>query len=435
VIFLYMGFAAQYLTKNRLFGDYISDFPRKDLKYIVVIPSYNEDRIKDTLDALWKAQRPKRSVEVMVVVNSSEESPEYIREINRRTLQEIEKWRDDKSNDFFEVYTLHLPDLSAKDFGAGVARKIGMDEAISRFEKLNTSDGYIISLDADTTVKKNYFTAIEQAIEENSGLNGGIIYFEHPLEGNEFTREIFDAVAKYELFLRYYNQALRWTGFPYAFHTIGSAFFVRAMAYVKQGGMIRRKAGEDFYFLNKIFQLGNIREVNSTAVYPSPRFSERVLFGTGPEVEKITKEQDMSYMTYNPEAFYSLKAFFSEIDQLFLCNEEAAESFLNALEPGLKNFLKTNGFHQAIRRINNNCRKPEVFRKHFFQWFGGLKVIQYMHRVHEEDLGKVQVQQAAREMLEILGYSLHFNKNSADSRVYQLLQKYRIIEREKEYSI
>ena len=430
-----MGFAAQYLTKNRLFGDFISDFPRKDLKYIVVIPCYNENRIKDTLYALWKAQRPKHAVEIIVVVNSSEESPEYIREINRKTLQEIENWRDAKGNDFFEVYTLHLPDLSAKDFGAGVARKVGMDEAISRFEKLNISDGYIISLDADTTVRKNYFTAVEQAIEEKTSLNGGIIYFEHPLEGTEFNREIFDAVAKYELFLRYYNQALRWTGFPYAFHTIGSAFFVRALAYVKQGGMIRRKAGEDFYFLNKVFQLGNIREVNSTAVYPSPRFSGRVLFGTGPEVEKITNEPDKPYMTYNPEAFYTLRNFFFRIDHLFQCSEHEAAVLLNGLDKGLRNFLEKNGFYQSVKRINDNCRRPEVFRKHFFQWFGGLKVIQYMHRVHEEDLEKVPVQQAALQMLEILGYSLPFDNKSADSRVYQLLQKYREIERGRDYNI
>ena len=432
---MYMGFAAQYLAKNRLFGDFISDFPCEDLKYIIVIPSYYEGRIKDTLNSLWKAQRPKHAVEIIVVVNSSEDSPEDIRKVNRETLWDIEQWHNIYGEDSFAYYSLHVPDLPVKYFGAGVARKIGMDEAISRFEKLNRDDGFIISLDADTMVEENYFTAIEETLENSSALNAGILYFEHPVEGDQFTGEIYEAVAQYELFLRYYNQALRWTGFPYAFHTIGSAFFVRALAYVKQGGMIRRKAGEDFYFLNKIFQLGNIREVNSTAVYPSPRFSERVLFGTGPEVEKITNEPDKPYITYNPQAFYTLRIFFFGIDRLFHCSEHEMAVFLNNLDKGLGNFLEKNGFYQAVKRINNNCRRPEVFRKHFFQWFGGLKVIQYMHRVHEEDLEKVPVQQAALQMLEILGYSLPFDNNSADSRVYQLLQKYRTIERGSDYSI
>jgi glycosyltransferase involved in cell wall biosynthesis len=425
-----MGLAAQYLVKNRLFGDFITQFPVDDLKYIVVIPSYNEDRITKTLYSLWKATRPKGSIEVIIVVNASVETPEHIRENNRRTLREIEKWRSIYADEDFRVYPVQPPDLPDKDFGAGLARKIGMDEATSRFDKLNNDGGYIISLDADTTVEKNYFTAIEHAVEDGPSINAGILYFEHPVEGSEFSGEVYDAVAQYELFLRYYNQGLRWTGFPYAFHTIGSAFFVCASAYVKQGGMIRRKAGEDFYFLNKIFQLGKIREVNSTAVYPSPRFSDRVLFGTGPEVEKITNEPDKPYMTYNPEAFYTLGKFFSGIGRLFQCSEHDAKVFLNDLDPGLKDFLGKNGFYQTVKRINNNCRRPEVFRKHFFQWFGGLKVIKYMHKVHETHLEKLPVQQAALQMLGILGYSQQFDNISSDNRVYQLLQKYREIERQ-----
>jgi len=428
-----MGFAAQYLAKNRLFGDFISQSPREDLKYIVVIPGYNEDRIAETLHSLRKAKRPRGSIEVITVINTSEATPEPIRENNRRTLLEIEEWRSRYTDEDFKVYPVQPPDLPVKDFGAGLARKIGMDEAISRFEKLGKEDGYIISLDADTTVEENYFTAIEQTVQDGSSVNAGIIYFEHPVEGSDFSGEIYHAVAQYELFLRYYNRGLRWTGFPYAFHTIGSAFFVRALAYVKQGGMIRRKAGEDFYFLNKIFQLGKIREVNSTAVYPSPRFSDRVLFGTGPEVKKITNEPDKPYMTYNPKAFYTLKDFFSGIDRLFQCSEHEAKAFLNDLDPGLSSFLEKNGFQQAVKRINNNCKRPEVFRKHFFQWFGGLKIIQYMHEVHEKHLEKIPVQQAAREMLEMIGYPAR--QEESPSGIFELLQKYRSIERRSDYMI
>lgn len=430
-----MGFAGQYLAKNRGVESFISASPAKDLKYVVVIPSYDEDRLIDTLNALWEAQRPRYSIEIIVVVNSSRETSADIREKNRQTLREIDTWSRNYCDRDFAAYALYVPEIPGKDFGAGMARKIGMDEAINRFEQLNRDDGYIISLDADTAVADNYFTAIEQTIAKRPAMNAGILYFEHPVEGGEFPRDIYDAVAKYELFLRYYNQALRWTGFPYAFHTIGSAFFVRALAYVKQGGMIRRKAGEDFYFLNKVFQLGNICEVHSTAVYPSPRFSGRVLFGTGPEVEKITREPDKPYMTYDPEAFRALKAFFYGIDQLFHCNEREVEDYLNALEPGLEDFLRSVGLKDEIKRINNNCKRPEVFRKHFFQWFGGLKIIRYMHVVHDKFLDKVPVHLAASEMLKMLGYSGQFDNSSVNSRIFQLLSKYREIERSREHSV
>ncbi|MFW6100679.1 MAG: glycosyltransferase [Bacteroidota bacterium] len=429
-----MGFANQYIENNKLFRDFISVYPRKDLKYIVVIPSYNEDRITNTLDALWEAQRPRHSVEVIVLVNASQCTPESVKENNRRTISEIEIWQAVHNDSSFNVFALCVQNLSEKDFGAGLARKIGMDEAISRLDKLDRHDGYIISLDADTIVDENYFKTIEQTVKQMPGINAGIIYFEHPAEGNEFTQAVYDAVVKYELFLRYYNQALRWTGFPYAFHTIGSAFFVSAQAYVKQGGMIRRKAGEDFYFLNKIFQLGNIREVHSTTVYPSPRISGRVLFGTGPEVEKIIKYPDKSYLTYNPKAFQSLKRFFSGIDQLFQCRNTDIQNFLNMLDPGLRGFLQSIGFQREIKRINDNCKRIEVFRKHFFQWFGGLKIVRYMHLLHEEHFRKVPVHQAASEMLEILGYSKILSSlSSFDSR--RLLHAYRNIERESEFGI
>ena len=78
------------------------------------------------------------------------------------------------------------------------------------------------------------------------------------------------AAAAYECHLRYYVEALRFAGFPHAYHTIGSAMAVRPEAYMKQGGMNRRKAEKIFYFLNKIMLLGNFSECLSTVVYPLP---------------------------------------------------------------------------------------------------------------------------------------------------------------------
>src|SRR4029434_9989987 len=98
--------------------------------------------------------------------------------------------------------------------------------------------------------------------------------------------EIYKAIAAYELHLRYYLQALRTAGFPHGYHTIGSSMAVRARTYMEQGGMNRRQAGEDFYFLHKLIPLGGFTELNSTTVYPLPRPSNRVPFGTGRAVSE-----------------------------------------------------------------------------------------------------------------------------------------------------
>ena len=93
-------------------------------------------------------------------------------------------------------------------------------------------------------------------------------------------------IQLYEDYLHYYKKALDYAGFPDSIYTIGSAFAVRADAYVKQGGMNRRQAGEDFYFLNKLTKLGKITEINDAYVYPSARVSDRVPFGTGAAMNK-----------------------------------------------------------------------------------------------------------------------------------------------------
>src|SRR5207249_6387595 len=103
---------------------------------------------------------------------------------------------------------------------------------------------------------------------ENPRSPGCSIYFEHPLEGPLDAR-VYDAISTYELHLRYYVQALRYAGFPYAYHTFGSCMTVRADAYMEQGGMNKRKAGEDFYFLQKIISLDGFSDLTETTVIPS----------------------------------------------------------------------------------------------------------------------------------------------------------------------
>ena len=81
---------------------------------------------------------------------------------------------------------------------------------------------------------------------------GVSIAYAHRLEEADMTVQAREAIMKYELYLRYYRLALEYTGHPHAYHCIGSAFAVRTLDYVAQGGMNKRQAGEDFYFLQKL---------------------------------------------------------------------------------------------------------------------------------------------------------------------------------------
>ncbi|MBS3808245.1 MAG: hypothetical protein KGY60_12130 [Bacteroidales bacterium] len=428
-----MGFADSYLKKHRLYGDFISRVPNGELGYSVVIPCYDEDGITKVLDSLWDAERPRHAVEVIVVVNASDADAPDLHIRNRQTVEEIEQWvrhhqeeidhwGQKDPDEAFQVHTLHVPDLPAEKAGAGLARKIGMDEAVARFNRLDRPEGWIFSLDADTTVEPNYFTELERTLEKHPPLNAGIFHFEHTLEGNAYEPSLYEGIIRYELFLRYYNQALRWAGYPYAFQTIGSAFCVRAEAYTRQGGMNTKRAGEDFYFLNKVFQLGHILDITGITVWPSPRPSSRVLFGTGPEMIKWSQNNDQPYLTYHPDVFRALKTFMDQANQYYKAPEKDQESLLEKLDPVLRDFLTSVNFRGELHRINNNCNSLPAFRKHFFHWFNGLRIIRFIHTTHEQALSKIPLHQAAAQLLEWMGQSPAEN-------YYNLLQFYREIEK------
>ena len=150
-----------------------------------------------------------------------------------------------------------------------------MDEALRRFDDIGRTEGIIAGYDADCRCETNYLTALERHFHEHPRSSGCSIYFEHPLQG-QLSPQIYEAAAAYELHLRYYIQALRYSGFPHAHHTLGSCMAVRADAYCEQGGMNKRKAGEDFYFLHKIIPLGGFTDLTATTVHPSPRPSDQV---------------------------------------------------------------------------------------------------------------------------------------------------------------
>jgi cellulose synthase/poly-beta-1,6-N-acetylglucosamine synthase-like glycosyltransferase len=274
-----MGFASDYLQRHRYFGPFIPAAPERNTSLIVVIPCFSEPDIIETLASLYKADRPSFSLEVIVAVNSPMGADQSYIIQNKQSLQQINCWSKKFSCPGFTVHAIDVPPFPVKHAGAGFARKAGMDEAVGRFNLLNNKNGIIVSFDADSTCDANYFTELEKCFA-GSPTRGCTIYFEHPLH-MPGSMDINYPILRYELYLRYFIEAMRLSGFPWAFHTIGSCFAVTAGVYAMQGGMNRKKAGEDFYFLHKVFPLGNFKELNSTRVVPSSRVSDRVHFGTG----------------------------------------------------------------------------------------------------------------------------------------------------------
>jgi len=390
-------FADRYIAKNIVYPEFIKQKPDNKLGMIVVIPCYREPEIIKTLQSLANCKRPLCQTEIIVVINQSEKDGPAINKYNKTTQCEIEKWKTENKNLQMPVFPIFPEPFPAKYAGAGMARKTGMDEAVRRFHSIDKKNGLIISLDADTTVDENYFTEIEKFFLGNPGYIGSTIRFRHRTDGTMSKKQI-EGINLYERYLRYYKNALVYTGYPFAMFTVGSAFCCTAGAYVKQGGMNRKQAGEDFYFLHKLSQLGSIGEINTTCVYPSARLSDRVPFGTGPVLQRWISGRKNLNITYNFQSFNDLKSLFDKKDTLFKIGEINYKNFISQLPVSLQHFLIAENFSSELQVINENTSNLINFRKRFFQTFNAFKILKYINFSHQECYVKQNISEAENSL-------------------------------------
>lgn len=411
-----------YLEKYAFRRRWIDVAPEPGLGIVVVLPAYDEPNIHHALNALHQCERPKCDVEVIVVVNQPENAGPEVKSRNEQTFAEVLSWQNRREEGFrvFGIFERWLPEKHA---GVGLARKIGMDEAVRRFE-LAGHVGIIACFDADATCSSNYLTALEDHFKRHPITPGCSIRFEHPVFGTEFEPHVYLGAAYYELHLRYYNQALRSTGFPAAYHTVGSSMAVRTEAYQKQGGMNRRQAGEDFYFLHKIIALGDFTELHSAVVYPSPRPSRRVPFGTGKAINEYLKNPRKGFYTYNLRGFEYLRVFFKNVPEFYMSSPPLV-TLGGAIPYVLIDFLNAYFFDERIAEIKANSKGFSSFEKRFFRWFNAFMVLKFVHFVRDNAHPNTRVEVAALQFLRKV------NHPEADQirTVNELLEVYRELDR------
>jgi glycosyltransferase involved in cell wall biosynthesis len=418
-----MGFASAYLEQRALFPEIIKEAVDDSTGIIVVVPAYNEPGITRLLDSLTKCVEPGCRTEVIIVINAPDDATDEILENNRITLKNIESWKNENTDCFFRLFAFIIEHPTIKGWGVGLARKTGMDEAIRRFNSIDRPNGVILNIDADCTVSQNYFLAVYHELLIRSDCSACSICFEHPLSGTDYPVTVFNYIALYELHLRYYFQGLEYSGFPYVFHTVGSAVAVKAIAYIKAGGMNRRQAGEDFYFIQKLVPSGGYFNLNSTVVYPSPRASNRVPFGTGASIAKLTIKEGSTLLTYNMLAFNELHTFFKLTDVFFDCGTEELQDKFRLIPDGLRLFLNEKEWIGKITEIKKNTSGRKSFKKRFFGWFNMFRIVKYLNFVHTHHFEKKPVEIAALELLQAIGVSVDSGETKELLLFYRRMEK------------
>ena len=398
-----MGFASAWLEQNSLFPRIITEAPAQNTGIIVVVPAFDEPGITNLLDSFAGCNHPACRAEIVIVVNAPDNAGEASLSGTRNSAVAVKSWKQLNPDLFFDVHVVDGLELKSSGWSVGLARKTGMDEAVRRFDLLNNPDGIILNVDADCTVKNNYFEAVYSEMAGRPDRMACSVYFEHPVSGDDFPAEIYRSVMLYELHMRYFVQGLFFTGFPWVHHTVGSAIAIKALAYVRAGGMNKRSAGEDFYFIQKLLPAGGFFNLTSTTVYPSPRISTRVPFGTGPVISRLTESPDASLLSYNPEAFRELRLFFSMVDGFFVEDRNTANYKFSDLPPGIRQFISSEVWDARITEIRNNTSGKDSFRKRFFSWFNMFRIVKYLNSVHVTHFTKVPVEEGAGDLLKMMG--------------------------------
>lgn len=346
----------------------------------VVIPSLAEgDSLFATLESL--AANPAELCArflVVVVINQTEQAPETDALQNQ---QDLKRLAETNSHWPFPLAWVDAcspgRELPRKRGGVGLARKIGMDHALSCLDW--NREPLLISLDADTLVEPSYLPCLcDHFARTNHG--AAVLPIRHQPAANE-THQL--AIERYELFLRSYVLGLAVANSPYAFMTVGSAMACTAEAYLKCGGMNTRSAAEDFYFLDKLAKTCGVRQVNGTTVHPSPRASQRVPFGTGRSITtQLSGDTQVAFYPVMP--FLILQQWLKLVSDNPAATADRLLADATKIDPDLGVFLTETGWLDTWPKLQRTHRQATARLTAFHGWFDGLKTLRLIHHLCDQ---------------------------------------------------
>jgi hypothetical protein len=390
----------KYLQTRAIQGPWrIVGCPETGFAGAVVIPALAESaHLFDTLRSL-AANPPELLARflVLVVVNHREDALPDDMEDNYGTLLRLATGGPEFAPLRLSWVDAASPGLEmpAKAGGVGLARKIGLDLALTRLD-FSVQSPLLICLDADTLVEPSYLPALSRHFR-NSGCGGAIIPFCHR-PGESAEQQL--AITRYELFLRSYVLGLALAGSPYAFHTVGSAMACTASAYIRMGGMNRRPAAEDFYFLQQLHRTAGVEQLRGTLVHPSPRPSHRVPFGTGRSISRTLWEDPGAVMFYQPECFRILGDWLKTATGSPDRKAVAMLAEAAAVSPYLAGYLEGAGFTGVWESLRKNHREAKALRSAFHGWFDGLKTMKLIHHLSAATFSRCEPEEALPPLLE-----------------------------------
>jgi len=411
-----------YLNKNALKDYNIEWQSKRGISNVIVIPAIAEyDNIKVLIALLSQIDFTYFiSSLFLFVINNSLSSNTKVMTDNQKSLNLLRSIIYSNSHGGFAAEIIQSglqvglidassngKELNTKHSGVGLARKIGMDLALTVFDYSIKTNKLIICLDADCEVPADYLTGVITDFNKNN-YSAAIINYEHTIDGNNINSA---AIICYEIYLRYYVAGLKYAGSPYAFDTIGSTIICDHNAYIKTGGMNKRKAAEDFYFLEKLSKIFEIGKINSTTVYPSNRSSWRVPFGTGQRVTRFIANIRNEYLLLNPSVFEILKDWLMIYNSDEFNDPQILLNRSNDIHAELYNFLLLNNYSVQWKKILSNTKSDKQLQYQKKIWFDGFKTLKLIHHLRDTAFPEVNMFDALDSFFIKLGINILINRN------------------------
>ena len=337
---------------------------------------------------------------VLVVVNHKEDALSGDKDDNYETLARLAAGEPGLASLRLAWVDAASPGLEmpAKAGGVGLARKIGLDRVLSCLDFSGKSP-LLVCLDADTMVEPSYLPALTDHFRRSRN-GGAVIPFRHRPGANPAGQA---AIDRYELFLRSYVLGLSLAGSPYAFHTVGSAMACTAEAYIRMGGMNRRHAAEDFYFLQQLHRTAGVEQLRGTTVHPSPRPSHRVPFGTGRSISRTLQGESNAITFYHPDCFRILGEWLDVVAGNLCMDASSLMAKAASVSPHLEGYLEVSGFPCAWERLQNNSRGPEPLLSAFHGWFDALRTMKQIHHFSAASFPRCGPEEAFPPLLDWAG--------------------------------
>ena len=241
--------------------------------------------------------------------------------------------------------------------------------------KYANKDSLLFSLDADTIVSNSYLKIISNNYYKNS-FNVCTVNFKHQESKNA---KINLGIKIYENALNHIAKKIKNCNSPYGYVSMGSIIICRVDAYIAVGGMPKRKAGEDFYFMQSLAKYTDIFYIDDIVVFPSSRNEKRVYLGTGARMIEYENTNRFKNLFFKDSSYNDIKKIIFLAEKYYdkpyiLFNKELTENFNNKV----CNFLNEHNINDTWKKITLNSKSKKQFMTFFHQWFDALKIIQLL---------------------------------------------------------